>query len=60
VELRGVVGEYGLVEFMQGPLAKATGNTDLSWAAGILVGGGIYYLLGGAKLRQPVTAPTAT
>jgi nucleobase:cation symporter-1, NCS1 family len=54
----GWAWEYGLVDFMQGPLAKATGNTDLSWAAGILVGGGIYYLLGGAKLRQPVTAPT--
>jgi nucleobase:cation symporter-1, NCS1 family len=54
----GWAWEYGLVDFMQGPVAKATGNTDLSWAAGILVGGGIYYLLGGAKLRQPVTAPT--
>jgi nucleobase:cation symporter-1, NCS1 family len=54
----GWAWEYGLVDFMQGPLAKATGNTDLSWAAGMLVGGGVYYLLGGAKLRQPVTAPT--
>jgi hypothetical protein len=26
----------------------------------MLVGGAIYYVLGGAKLRQPVTAPTAT
>jgi nucleobase:cation symporter-1, NCS1 family len=56
----GWAWEYGLVDFMQGPIAKATGNTDLSWAAGMLVGGAIYYVLGGAKLRQPVTAPTAT
>jgi purine-cytosine permease-like protein len=52
--------EYGLVGFMQGPLAKALNNTDFSWAAGMLVGGGVYYLLGGARLRQPITAPTAT
>jgi NCS1 family nucleobase:cation symporter-1 len=52
--------EFGLVDFMQGPVAKALDNTDFSWLAGMVVGGGVYYLLGGARLRQPVTAPTAT
>jgi nucleobase:cation symporter-1, NCS1 family len=52
--------EFGLVDFMQGPAAKALDNTDISWLAGLLVGGGVYWLLGGARMRQPVTAPTAT
>jgi NCS1 family nucleobase:cation symporter-1 len=56
----GWAWEYGLVSFMQGPIAKATNNTDLSWLAGMLVGGVVYYVLGGARLRQPVTAPTTT
>jgi nucleobase:cation symporter-1, NCS1 family len=56
----GWAWEFGLVDFMQGPLAKATNNTDLSWLAGMLVGGVVYYVLGGARLRQPVTAPTTT
>jgi NCS1 nucleoside transporter family len=58
--LAGWLFEYGLVSQMQGPLAKAFNNTDLSWAAGLLVGGGVYYLFGGARLRQPITAPTPT
>jgi hypothetical protein len=45
---------------MQGPIAKALDNTDLSWLAGMVVGGGVYYVLGGARMRQPVTVPTAT
>ncbi|MDQ3778831.1 MAG: cytosine permease, partial [Actinomycetota bacterium] len=36
--------EYGLVEFMQGPLARATNNTDLSWLAAFVVSGGLYYV----------------
>jgi nucleobase:cation symporter-1, NCS1 family len=58
--LAGWAFEYGLVGAMQGPIAKALNNTDLSWAAGLLVGGGVYYILGGARLRQPITAPTPT
>jgi NCS1 family nucleobase:cation symporter-1 len=43
--LAGWAWEYGLVGFMQGPLAKATNNVDLSWLAAGVVGGGLYYLL---------------
>jgi purine-cytosine permease-like protein len=51
----GWAWEYGLVEEFQGPIAKATGNTDLSWLAGILVSGGIYYALS-VRQRQPSPA----
>jgi NCS1 family nucleobase:cation symporter-1 len=37
--------QYGLVPIMQGPLAKALGNTDFSWLSGSLVAGGLYFLL---------------
>ena len=46
--------EYGLVGPLQGPIAKALGNTDFSWAAGMLVAGGLYYFL--ARDRVRVTA----
>ncbi|HSC90764.1 MAG TPA: cytosine permease [Gaiellaceae bacterium] len=53
--------EYGLVEFMQGPIAKATNNTDLSWLAAFVVSGGLYYVLRPilAKEERPRAAPTA-
>ncbi len=41
----GWAREYGLVSFMQGPIAKATNNVDLSWLTGLLVAGVGYYLL---------------
>ena len=41
----GWAWEYGLVSFFQGPLAKATNNTDVSWLAALVVSGGLYYLL---------------
>lgn len=37
--------QYGLVPAMQGPLARALGNTDFSWLSGSLVAGGLYFLL---------------
>lgn len=37
--------QYGLVPAMQGPLARALGNTDFSWLSGSLVAGGLYALL---------------
>lgn len=37
--------QYGLVSAMQGPLARALGNTDFSWLAGGLVAGGLHFLL---------------
>jgi nucleobase:cation symporter-1, NCS1 family len=44
--------EYGLVGPMQGPIAKATGNMDFSWAAGMLVAGGLYWLLARDRVRR--------
>jgi nucleobase:cation symporter-1, NCS1 family len=44
--------EYGLVGPMQGPIAKATGNMDFSWAAGMLVAGGLYWLLARNRIRS--------
>jgi cytosine/uracil/thiamine/allantoin permease len=46
---------FGVPTFLQGPAAKALGNTDLSWLAGALVSGAIYYGLTVAR-----TTPTAT
>jgi nucleobase:cation symporter-1, NCS1 family len=52
--------EYGLVDFFQGPIAKATNNTDLSWLAAFVVSGGLYYLLRPvlAKEERPSAATT--
>jgi hypothetical protein len=36
---------------MQGPLAKATNNTDISWLTAFVVSGGLYYIL------RPMLAP---
>src|ERR671923_702652 len=41
----GWAWEYGLVSFMQGPIAKATNNVDLSWLTGFVVAGVGYYVL---------------
>ena len=56
----GWAWEFGLVDFMQGPIAKATNNTDLSWFAAFVVSGGLYYVLRPilAKEDRPVTATT--
>jgi nucleobase:cation symporter-1, NCS1 family len=53
----GWAWEYGLVGFMQGPLAKATNNTDLSWLAGFVVSGGLYYVL--RPILSPQESPRA-
>ncbi len=44
---------YGLVGPLQGPIARALNGVDLSWAAGLLVTGGLYYAL----CRLGVAAP---
>jgi nucleobase:cation symporter-1, NCS1 family len=49
----GWAWEYGLVGPLQGPLAKALGNTDFSWAAGMIVAGGLYWALAGSRVREP-------
>jgi NCS1 nucleoside transporter family len=36
---------YGLVSFLQGPIAKATHNVDLSWLTGFGVAAILYYVL---------------
>ena len=56
--LAGWAWEYGLVGPMQGPIAKALGNTDFSWAAGMTVAGVLYYVLAANRVRQttPVRA----
>jgi NCS1 family nucleobase:cation symporter-1 len=41
----GWAWQYGLVPAMQGPLARALGNTDFSWLSGSVVAGGLYFLL---------------
>jgi NCS1 nucleoside transporter family len=47
----GWAWEYGLVGPLQGPIAKALGNTDFSWAAGMLVAGGLYWALARNRVR---------
>ena len=56
----GWAWEYGLVDFMQGPIAKATNNTDVSWLAAFVVSGGLYYVLRPilAPRESPEAAPT--
>jgi NCS1 family nucleobase:cation symporter-1 len=49
----GWAWEYGLVEEFQGPIAKATNNIDLSWLAGLVVSGGLYYAFSPLRQRQP-------
>jgi nucleobase:cation symporter-1, NCS1 family len=36
---------YGLVAPLQGPIARALNGLDLSWLAGMLTGGLLYYAL---------------
>jgi NCS1 nucleoside transporter family len=52
---------YGLVSFLQGPLAKATNNIDLSWLAGLVVSGSLYYVLRPLLFKEQAyaAAPTA-
>jgi len=49
--------QYGYVEAFQGPLARATGNVDFSWAGGLGVGGLVYYVLQRARIREPSYRP---
>jgi nucleobase:cation symporter-1, NCS1 family len=48
----GWAWQYGLVGPLQGPIAKALGNTDFSWAAGMIVAGGLYWALAGNRVRE--------
>jgi NCS1 family nucleobase:cation symporter-1 len=48
----GWAWEFGLVGPLQGPLAKALGDTDFSWAAGMFVAGGLYWFLAARRVRD--------
>jgi NCS1 nucleoside transporter family len=52
---------YGLVPALQGPIAKATHNVDISWLTGFGVAAILYYVLTPllSKTKQTVQAPTA-
>jgi nucleobase:cation symporter-1, NCS1 family len=52
----GWAWEFGLVGPLQGPIAKWLGNTDFSWAAGMVVAGGLYWILAGNRVRN-TTSP---
>ena len=56
----GWAWEYGLVGFMQGPIAKATNGTDLSWLTGLVVSGGLYYVLRPFLVKEPAPRVQAT
>ena len=53
----GWAWEYGLVSAFQGPIAKATNNTDLSWLTAMVVGGGLYYILRPILAKDTTVAP---
>jgi NCS1 nucleoside transporter family len=55
----GWAWEYGLVGFMQGPVARLTNNTDLSWLTAMVVGGGLYYLLRPLLAKDVAVSPAA-
>ena len=52
---------YGLVPALQGPIAKATHNVDISWLTGFGVAAILYYVLTPllAKNKRTIQAPTA-
>jgi nucleobase:cation symporter-1, NCS1 family len=48
----GWAWQYGLVSALQGPVAKGLGNTDFSWATGMIVAGGLYWILAANRVRR--------
>ena len=46
---------YGLVAPLQGPIAQALNGLDLSWLAGMLTGGLLYYALYKLGMATPRT-----
>ena len=49
---------YGLVEPLQGPIARALNGLDLSWLAGMLTAGLLYYALYRLGMATPQTDAT--
>jgi nucleobase:cation symporter-1, NCS1 family len=56
----GWAWQYGLVGPLQGPIAKALGNTDFSWAAGMFVAGGLYWVLAASRVRRTTPESVAS
>jgi nucleobase:cation symporter-1, NCS1 family len=46
---------YGLVTPLQGPIARAAGGLDLSWLAGMITAGFLYYALYRLGIATPHT-----
>lgn len=55
----GWAWQYGLVGPLQGPIAKSLGNTDFSWAAGMFVAGGLYWVLAAGRVRRTTPGSAA-
>jgi NCS1 nucleoside transporter family len=51
---------YGLVDFLHGPIAKATNDVDISWLAGLGVSGGLYYVLRPFFVKEPAARAMPT
>jgi NCS1 family nucleobase:cation symporter-1 len=51
----GWAWQFGLVGPLQGPIAKTLGDTDFSWAAGMIVAGGLYWILARKRVRDSAT-----
>lgn len=55
--LAGIVAtwafSYGVPAFLQGPGARALGDVDLSWLAGAVVSGLVYYFTGARSAARP-------
>lgn len=48
---------FGVPSFLQGPGARALGDVDLSWLAGAVVAGTVYYLAGARSAATVRAAP---
>lgn len=57
--LAGWAWQFGMVPALQGPVARALGDTDFSWLSGGLVSGMLYYALAVRARRRTVAAVPA-
>jgi NCS1 family nucleobase:cation symporter-1 len=53
----GAAALFANNDSFQGPLSAALGDTDVSALAGIVVGGGVYWLLARREIAAPALAP---
>lgn len=71
VDVRGVVAfglglvaawsfQHSPVDVLSGPLARVTGGVDLSWLAGLLIGGGVYWWLRRTSAHAIAVSPGTT